>query len=225
MASKDTSARILIPYQAPIRPSSLAGVLKWIEQHDIEFERYRRFNSQMLAEAGANTGGGSSGGSPTDFQQPWFAHFHFPNPLSGMVLLGRPNATPWRLVIEDEDANHADPAQDNLLIKLESAAVVQQGDIRFSGTGSGPILHGRFREAKYRMWVADEDVGPPANPTIGFELVSDIDINSGDFVFGGSWFSFINKGRTHNHRVEWFVSNAEGHLANDALLSVEKFIE
>lgn len=222
MAKTATPGRVIAPYNDPLPvKDDPRDAVRWIRAFVPAFQNYRRFVSQFLIDAGANSGTGGGGGSGIPAgATPFSTEFFFPNQNAGMVFIGRVNATQWRLWVDDEAANNDNIETDNPVWRLESGASVVQGDIRFESSFSGPVLHGRYREALYRLWVNDEDT---SNPVLMPEVIPQPSVNAGDLQFAGPSWSFVNKGRTYFHRFEFYVDNSDGDLLIDAALRWERF--
>lgn len=221
MAARSTTA----PRQLSYAPPAATG---WTLADRLEFQRFTDRLNLLLAEGTTASGGGGGGGGGGTVIPPGTVvlptaketHWHFPNPAAGIVLLGRTNATQWRLWVEDEFANENSPSLDNPEIRFESGSTPVHGDWRFTGAYSGPVLRGRFRDGIYRLFMDDEDA---TAPHLRFEKINVVDINSGDLEFAFPGVSFVNKGRTYFHRWEWYIDNEAGGLFLDANIRLERY--
>jgi len=221
MAPKTKPAPQVVPYMPPSSPGvSSNEPARWIRAFEVQDQSWKTRLNIKLAELESHIVPDPPGPDPEPSPGARDNHWHFPNPAAGMVLIGRTNATQWRLWIDDESANEDNPLLDNPEIRFESGGTVVYGDVRFNSALSGPVIRGRFRDAVYRIYMQDEEAGAEH---VQFEKILASEVNAGDMEFGVPGVSFVNFGRTFGHRWEWFINNESGDLFTDAHLIVGRF--
>jgi hypothetical protein len=135
----------------------------------------------------------------------WYTTFKFVNPLSGFVLLGRPNSNRYRIYVDDAQIEDGEILP---VYGLESAGSSVAGDIEFPAFSYGPILLGRNSNRLFRFFVRDDESDAPILAIEELADVNSVNVNY-DYFFGHNGFSFINVGRTRSKKWLWYIKDVE----------------
>jgi hypothetical protein len=121
---------------------------------------------------------------------PWYCHWLFGNPSSGVVWRGSQRGSVWRVAADD-----ADPAARVLVLEPWGAAVA--GDVLLASNQAGVILVGRGTGQPYRVSLNDAQSD---SPQLEARPVSLAQARADDFVFGATGFGPVLVGRANANK-------------------------